>query len=186
MLLDLVASFIVFQQDFITTKICCIFHAQKYQMRKFLSTLLPLLLVLTTVLLTSCQSPKDLEFRDFNGLSLDKAGFSASALKINLVYYNPNNFGLEVNRTELDIYIDSNYLGHSSQLLQVAVPKRDIFTIPLRIDVDMKNLLKNGLIAMMNKEVAVRAVGFVKLGKGGVYKNFKVDYTSMQQFSYFF
>lgn len=155
-------------------------------MRQFLTSLLLWYTVLTALIMTSCHSPKDLEFRDFNGLSLDKAGFTASALKINLVYFNPNNFGLEVNRTELDIYIDSNYLGHSSQLLQVEVPKRDVFTIPLRIDVDMKNLLKNGLIALMNKEVSVRAVGTVKLGKAGVYKNFKVDYSSRQQFSYFF
>jgi len=49
----------------------------------------------------------------------------------------------------------------------------------------MKNLLKNGLATLMNKEVLVRAVGNVKVGKAGVYKNFKVDYSSKQQFSLF-
>jgi LEA14-like dessication related protein len=104
---------------------------------------------------------------------------------VDLVYYNPNNFGLELKRTELDIYIDSSFLGHSSQELQVAIPRRDIFTIPLKIDLDMKNLFKNGFISMMNKEVKVRAVGNVKVGKAGVYKTFKVDYTTTQQFSMF-
>jgi len=137
------------------------------------------------ILLTSCQSPKDLEFREFNNLELDKLGFSASALKVNLVYYNPNNFGMELNRTELDIYVDSTFLGHSSQLLQVPIPSRDVFTIPLRIDLDMKNLFKNGIMTMMKKEVAVRAVGNVKVGKAGIYKNIKVDYTTKQQFSLF-
>jgi hypothetical protein len=37
----------------------------------------------------------------------------------------------------------------------------------------------------MNKEVLVRAVGTVKVGKLGVYKNFKVDYSTTQQFSLF-
>ncbi len=136
-------------------------------------------------LLTSCQSPKDLEFREFNNLELDKIGFSASALKVNLVYYNPNNFGMELNRTELDIFVDSTFLGHSSQLLQVPIPSRDVFTIPLRVDLDMKNLLKNGIMTMMKKEVLVRAVGNVKVGKAGIYKNIKVDYTTKQQFSLF-
>lgn len=136
-------------------------------------------------LMTSCRAPKDLEFREFNNLSVDKLGFSASALKVDLVYYNPNNFGMELKRTELDIYVDSTFLGHSSQELQVLIPRKDVFTIPLKIDLDMKNLLKNGLLGLINKEVKVRAVGDVKVGKAGVYKNFKVDYTTTQQFSFF-
>ena len=150
---------------------------------KILKTLVvPLLFI---ILLSSCRTPQELEFREFNNLSLDKLGFSSSALKVNLVYFNPNNFGMELNRTELDIFVDNTFLGHTSQLLQVPIPRRDIFSIPLRIDLDMKNLLKNGLITMMNKEVAVRAIGNVKVGKAGVYKNIKVDYTSRQQFSLF-
>ena len=143
------------------------------------------LLMGSGVVLTSCQTPKDLEFREFNNIALDKVGFSFSALKVNLVYYNPNNFGMELNRSELDIYIDSIYLGHSSQLLQVPIPKRNVFTIPLKIELDMKNLLKNGLSAMMNEEVAIRAVGNVKVGKAGIFKNIKVDYTTRQRFSLF-
>jgi len=146
----------------------------------------PLLLVANLVVfMPSCRAPKDLEFREYNSVSLDNMGFSSSTLKMNLVYYNPNNFGLELKRTELDIYVDSTYLGHSSQELQVAIPRRDVFTIPLKVDLDMKNLLKNGLTTLFNKEVTVRAVGNVKVGKAGVYKNFKVDYSSRQQFSLF-
>lgn len=143
------------------------------------------LLIAATIFMSSCRAPKDLEFREYNSVSLDNMGFTSSSLKMNLVYYNPNNFGLELKRTELDIYVDSTYLGHSSQELQVAIPRRDIFTIPLKVDLDMKNLLKNGLTTLMNKEVLVRAVGNVKVGKAGVYKNFKVDYSSKQQFSLF-
>ena len=101
-------------------------------------------------------------------------------MKVDLVYYNPNNFGLELNRTDLDIYIDSSYLGHSSQDLQVAIPKRDLFTIPLKVELDMKNLLKNGIIGLMNKQVNVRLLGKVKVGKAGVYKIFNVDYQTVQ------
>ena len=144
-----------------------------------------LVALLYVIFMTGCRAPKDLEFREFNNLSVDKLGFSASALKVNLVYYNPNNFGMELNRTELDIFVDSTFLGHSSQELQVPIPRRDVFTIPLKIDLDMKNLLRNGLLTLINKEVKIRAVGNVKVGKAGVYKNFKVDYTTIQQFSMF-
>lgn len=150
---------------------------------KIFKFLIPTLFLLFWM--TSCRSPQDLQFREFNNLQLEKFGFSASTLKVNLIYFNPNNFGMELNRTELDIYLDSTFLGHSSQELQVPIPKRDVFTIPLRVDLDMKNLFKNGLISLMNKEVAIRAIGSVKVGKAGVYKSFKVDYTTKQQLSFF-
>ena len=158
--------------------------AKAYIMNKLKKTSL-LITLLISFSLTSCRTPKDLEFREFNNVKLDKLGFSASSLSVNLVYYNPNNFGLELSRTELDIYVDSVYLGHSSQILQVPIPKRETFTIPLKVDLDMKNLLKNSLMSLFNKEVAIRSVGTVKVGTAGIYKNIKVDYTTRQTLSLF-
>ncbi len=130
--------------------------------------------------MTSCREPRDLEFREINNISLEKIGFLGANLKVDLVYYNPNNFGVELNRTDLDIYVDSIYLGHSSQDVQVAIKKRQQFTIPLVVELDMKNLLKNGLNAFIKKEVNVRVIGKVRIGKAGVLKNFNVDYQTIQ------
>lgn len=135
--------------------------------------------------LTACQAPKDLEFREAKNIKLENLGFSKATLSMDLVYYNPNTFGLELNKTDFDIYIDSTLLGHSLQEIQIPIPKRDIFTIPLKVDLDMKNLLKNGLTAMMKNEVNVRLLGNVRVGKAGVYKTFKVDYHTKQSFSMF-
>ena len=148
----------------------------------------PLLIILSFILLliqSSCQEPKSLEFKEFKNLSVDKLSFAGAELKVDLVYYNPNNFGLQLNRTDLDVYIDSTFLGHSSQDIQVNVPKRDVFTIPLKLDLDVKNLLKNGITSLFNKNVSVRVLGSVKVGKAGIYKSFPVDYTSIQNFSLF-
>ncbi len=132
------------------------------------------------IFMTSCREPRDLEFREINNISLEKIGFLGANLKVDLVYYNPNNFGVELNRTDLDIYVDSIYLGHSSQDVQVAIKKRQQFTIPLVVELDMKNLLKNGLNAFIKKEVNVRVIGKVRIGKAGVLKNFNVDYQTIQ------
>ncbi len=145
-----------------------------------------ILLLLSSFLhMTSCRAPKDLEFREFKNLSLDNLGFTGATLKVDVVYYNPNNFSLELNRTDLDIFVDSSYLGHSSQDIQVKIPKRENFTIPLLVELDMKNLLKNGITSLSNKDVLVRVVGKVKIGKAGVYKNFNLNYQTVQRFSLF-
>ena len=143
------------------------------------------LLFIVIVFMSSCREPKGLVFKDFNNLRLENVGFSNATLKVDLIYYNPNNFGLELNRTDFDLFVDSTYLGHSKQDVQIAIPKRGNFTLPLIVDLDMKNLLKNGITSLFNKEINVRLLGKVKVGKAGVYKTFPVDYTSVQNFSLF-
>jgi LEA14-like dessication related protein len=136
------------------------------------------------IFMTGCREPKDLEYRDFKNLSTDKLGFSSSTFKVDLVYYNPNNFALQLKRTDLDVYIDSNYLGHTAQDYQINIPKRGEFTLPLSIEVDMKNAYKNAIPALFGKEVTVKVIGKVKLGKANVYKSFNVNYEGRQKFSF--
>lgn len=142
-------------------------------------------LALAVTLLTSCRTPKDLEFREFKNVRVNNLGYANANLTIDLVYYNPNNFGLDLSRTDVDIFVDSTLLGHSTQDIQIPIPKRGVFTIPLKVDLDMKNLLKNSMTAFLKKEVDVKILGKVRVGKAGVYKTFDVDYTSRQNFSLF-
>ena len=146
---------------------------------------LSVLLLMVTLFMSSCREPKSLEFKDFKNLKLENVGFSSATLKVDLVYYNPNNFGLELNKTDFDLFVDSTFLGHSRQDVQIAIPRRGDFTLPLVVDLDMKNLLKNGVTSLFNKDIKVRLLGKVKVGKAGVYKSFPVDYTSIQNFSLF-
>lgn len=134
---------------------------------------------------SSCQAPKDLVYRDFKNLKVEKVGFAATTLKVDLIYYNPNNFGLQLKYTDLDVYIDNNYLGHSYQDYQINIPRLAEFTMPLAIEVDMKNLLKNAIPTLLGKDVLVKVTGTVKLGKANVYKTFPVSYEGVQRFSAF-
>jgi hypothetical protein len=152
--------------------------------KQFYTTLL--LLTLSLTFLSSCQKVKDLEFKEYKNLKFDNLNFKSADMKVDLVYFNPNNFGLELARTDLDIFLDDNLLGHSTQNLQVNIPRKANFTIPLLVNVDIKNLIKNGVVGFtsyMDKDVKIKFLGNIKLGKAGIYKNFKVDYTTTQNFS---
>jgi LEA14-like dessication related protein len=145
----------------------------------------PSLLIVLSILLfmPSCRAPKELEYRDFKNLSTENLGFSSSTIKVDLIYYNPNNFGLQLKRTDLDVYINGNLLGHTAQDYQISIPRRGEFTLPLKIDVDMKNAYKNAFPALFGKEVMVKITGKVKVGKANVFKSFNVNYEGKQKFS---
>jgi LEA14-like dessication related protein len=118
-------------------------------------------------------------------VKLDKVGFNKTTLSLSLIYYNPNNFGLELNHTEMDLFINDNYLGHVDQNVQIRIPKRDKFTLPIKVDVDMKNIIKNSLIGLFNKEVEIRAKGKIKAGKANIFKVVPFEYKTKQKLSPF-
>ncbi len=144
-----------------------------------------LLFILISFLATSCQAPKELVYRDFKNLNIEKIGFGSTTLKLDLIYYNPNNFGLQLKYIDLDIFIDNNYLGQSSQDYQIKIPRLAEFSLPIQIDVAMESLLKNTMVTFLGKEVTIKINGKVKLGKANVYKIFPVNYEGKHRFSIF-
>lgn len=148
-------------------------------------TLLFCLFILLITEMTSCRGAKELEYRDFKNLRVQQLGFSSSTIKVDLIYFNPNNFGLQLKETNLDIYIDSNYLGHSAQEYQITIPRRAEFNLPFQVDVDMKNMIKNAFSTIFSNQVWVKVTGTVRLGKANFFKTFPVHYEGSQKFSLF-
>jgi LEA14-like dessication related protein len=134
---------------------------------------------------TSCSSPKAVEYLTYHNFKIEKLGFNKSAISLDLEYYNPNNFGMQLRSTDLDIFIDGNLLGHSALDTLLLVPRRDTFSVPVKFDVNMQNIFKNAWNTLTGKEVLVRLTGKVKVGKANVFMNIPVDYESKQTFSFF-
>lgn len=143
------------------------------------------LLVLLTYAMMSCVSPKALEYRTIQNLSVEKLGFNQTTLNMNLEYYNPNSFGLKLRSSDLDIYIGEQLLGHSRTDTLVTIPGKKTFLLPIAFHVDMQNLLRNTFHALSGKEVVVRLKGKVQAGKGGVFFTIPVNYETKHKFTLF-
>ena len=133
----------------------------------------------------SCSSPKALEYKTYHNFSIERLGFTNSTVSLDLEYYNPNNFGMQLKSTDLDIFIDGNLLGHSSLDTLIKIPRKDTFSVPVKFNVDMQNVFKNALSGLTGKEVLVRLSGKVRVGKANVFMSFPVEYESKQTFSFF-
>lgn len=112
-------------------------------------------------------------------------GFTTSQVTLDLQYYNPNNFGLQLRRTDLDIFINNNFLGHSASDTLINIPRRDTFLIPIKFDMDMKNMYKNAWNSLTGSEVLVKVTGKVKVGKANVFMSMPVNYEGKHRFSFF-
>lgn len=131
-------------------------------------------------LLASC-TPKPLVYKNFHNFSIQKLGFDKSAIKMELEYYNPNGFGLQLKQSDLDIYINGNLLGHSVTDTLVNIPRQSTFFLPVKFDVEMKNVLKNAANTLFGKEILIRLSGTVKAGKGNVFMSIPVEYETTQK-----
>lgn len=151
-------------------------------MKKYVRIIFNIVFVLT---IAGCSSPKELEYQDYKNFHLDNLGYNASRVTLDLQYYNPNNFGLQLRRTELDIYINNNFLGHSASDTLINIPRRDTFLLPIKFDMDMKNALKNAWNTMTGNEVTVKVTGRIKLGKANVFMSMPVNYEGKHKFSFF-
>lgn len=145
-----------------------------------------IILQLILIFLSSgCSSPKDIEYIDYKNLHLEKMGFNATQVVLDLKYYNPNNFGLQLKGSDLDIFINNNLLGHSSSDTLLNIPRRDTFVIPLKFAVDMKNIYKNAWNTLAGNEVLIKVTGRVKVGKANVFMSMPVNYEGKHKFSLF-
>jgi LEA14-like dessication related protein len=126
-----------------------------------------------------------LEYKTYNNFSIQKLGFGTSEVKLDLEYYNPNNFGLQLKNSDLDIFIDNAFLGHSISDTLINIPRRASFILPIKFDVDMQSIYKNVLNTIMGNEVMVKVTGKLKLGKANVFMSMPVNYEGKQKFSLF-
>lgn len=134
---------------------------------------------------SSCEKMKDLEFVRVAGFNIDNLGFSKSIVKMTLAYYNPNNFNLKLKDASFDLFFNDTQVGHSIQDTMIAIPAKDTFFFPVRLEVNMENVFKNALGALINKEVTIKATGNCKVGKGGLFLPFPIKCETKQPLNFF-
>jgi len=135
-----------------------------------------LLTLLVIVALTACQKPQAFDYRSVKNVKLEKLGFEKSTLNMDLVYYNPNNFGVDLRKVDCDIYIDNHYLGKYKLDTLMHIQRKAEFVLPSRIQVDMQGIFKNVLTVLFNKEVLVNVKGTTRVGKAGFFKTISFNY----------
>jgi len=141
--------------------------------------------VFLSFLFMACASPKSFEYRAVKHIKLDQLGFDHTNLTMELEYYNPNSFGLDLKKLDADVYIDNRFLGKFKLDTTMHIPKKGNFSLPSKIAIDMKALYKNALNLVLSKEVLVSVKGTTRVGKAGIFRTVPFTYEGRQKLDIF-
>ncbi len=132
----------------------------------------------------SCKKPLAFEYRDIRDFKVSNFSSEKAQVGLNLVYFNPNKFGVNLKKVNCDLFIDSMYIGKFQLDTFMRINPVSEFSIPARLEVNLNNILKNSVNLLFN-EVTITAKGTSRVGRGGFYINVPVDYSGKHKLNLF-
>lgn len=147
---------------------------------------LSICLALLVLLAAACRPVKEPVFNGIEHVKVNNVGLGQSNIVLGLSYSNPNSYRAKLKSAEGDAWMDSTFLGHFVVDSTVNIPANGNFIVPVNLQVDMKKILQNSLTALLSKQVTIRLEGTAKAGRGGVYRNFKLNYRGKQDITKLF
>lgn len=139
------------------------------------------------IIYSSCNtnSVQEPEYRDVRNIHLIELGPLQSTAGVDLVYYNPNKFGVEIATAKGDIYVDSSFFGRFELSDKVQVKKKSEFTLPALVKIDMISAIKNQRGLFKKKEALIRIEGIATFKKAGFSREMPIKYESIQNIEKF-
>lgn len=150
-------------------------------MKKILSYSITCLLLF----LISCNTPRSFEYRELKNFTLVSKGLDQTNASMDLVFFNPNKYSINLKNVNCDIFLENNLIGKFILDTTMLIPGASQFTIPAKLKVDAKSLIKNSLNLLFDNEVLVGAKGTTKVGKGGFYLTIPFSYQGKQKLNLF-
>ena len=116
-------------------------------------------LLAIVLVFSACQSTKNVsepEFRDISDVRVLETNLLKTTAGANMIYYNPNNFGIELSSARGEVYVDNTYFGSFALDQGVHVKKLSEFVLPVTIKIDNISAIKNHSDIYKKKEAMVR------------------------------
>lgn len=140
---------------------------------------LSLLLITLALILkaSSCNNVKEVEYKGIKNTEIQSLGFKNAALRINIEYFNPNNFGVDVKESNLSIYLNDKFVGIADQPEKVQMPKNSNFIFPVVAHFEPMKILGTAFGSIFNKKNKLTIQGSAKVGKAGMYIKIPINIT---------
>ena len=142
---------------------------------KQLLTLISLMALFVLLQSGGCNDVKELEYKGIENTRLQSLGLNNTSIRIELKYFNPNKFGIDVKETNLNIYLNDKFIAVADQPEKTQIPKKSDFIFPVTAHFDPIKVVGMAFKSLLSGKSKVGLHGTAKLGKGGVYIRVPVD-----------
>ncbi len=142
-------------------------------------------ILVSVTLFFACKKPISPVYKDLRNFQIGSIAGDTSLVTFEVVYYNPNAFDLQFKRANCDVFIEQNYAGHFDIDTFMLIKKQADFVLPVRMQVGMKNFLKNAMQLMFKSELEVQVKGKARVGRRGFYITVPVDYSGKHKINLF-
>ncbi len=116
----------------------------------------------------------------YSNFRFEKIGLDYSVFGADLKLYNPNGYALNMERGDVDIYINQHLLGHSYIDTLVNLKARDTTAVRVRLKAAAKDLLGVAGQVISHRAVDVKIQGSARVGRSGVFITLPVNYEGQQ------
>jgi LEA14-like dessication related protein len=140
-----------------------------------------LLVIISTLLITSCNKIKDLEYRGVTSSKVKKAGVNNTAIQLDVKFFNPNSFSVDVKDAVLDVYLDDDKVGTADLYIEdgptrsILIPKNEEFILPIIANINPFKAIGSGLKMLTSSTINLGVKGTAKVGKAGVFIKVPID-----------
>jgi len=130
-------------------------------MRKYLLAVLTI-----SLLIISCSSPKDFEFKGLQDIKIEKISMGKNKINAKIKYFNPNNFSMVLKQIDCDILMNNQPFTKVHLDTNFVIPANASFMVPAQMEFEMSSLVKNSMDLIFNKPIKLNIKGNATLSKG--------------------
>jgi LEA14-like dessication related protein len=137
-----------------------------------------LAVIVVLIVLAGCRKPdQDIELRVIRDVVVDAN--TEPMLKANAIFYNPNKVRGRLKKIDIEIFVNGKKAASVNQSLKTSIPAAAEFTVPLEVNLAIKELgLMDTIFGMIGgKTFKIHYKGSLKLSYHGLPLNVPVDYT---------
>lgn len=121
------------------------------------------------------------EFLGINNLGVGDLGLKQSRLTADLFFYNPNKYGMQLKKAELDYFVNEKKAGFTVLDTLIQIPANDTFKINVNLNIDMKNVFDNAMSIFQKNSIYLSMTGNVRVGRNGIFFTVPVKYAGEQK-----
>jgi LEA14-like dessication related protein len=108
-------------------------------------------------------------FVKHQNMKLGSISMSGGSISTDLVFNNPNKFGLQLKETDIKIYLENEYMGDAEQSNAIKINATSDFVLPIIAKFNTAQAFTKVMGLLGKKEVNYEIKGTAKVGKGNLF-----------------